>query len=359
MFQHLEKTSNDILDLILEIKLNWQKVDKMWCHIRLNTSLINQIGFVLISSISNNSVNNFLLLSKVVSNFNSSIKDMTNFLNQYNRYVTNYMSYDEYIAKLEYKSKPINVEFDGEIKITYCRIECGKLIVKFDDEIIKEGGLTMRKGTKILIKGQTGHGKSTFINAFIGKSNKTDELIFHKHSPENYHHLVVDMYQNIREKLPTSNISIRELFDNEPDDTIIMECLKPCFSTEDLDNIFSNLSLDKKKDNSIIDNPLDIDINERLSGGEKTRIALSTRIYQMISKKNKEILILDEPEQGLDPEVAIRVINNIFEKFIDKTIIMITHICDCNIARLDIQFDYKLKVDKGVISKFYNKIKTN
>jgi hypothetical protein len=34
----------------------------------------------------------------------------------------------------------------------------------------------------------------------------------------------------------------------------------------------------------------------------KTRLALAIRIYQMKTKPNKHILILDEPEQGSDPE---------------------------------------------------------
>lgn len=338
MFQHNEKKPDDILELVLKIKLNWYNTDKLWNHIILITSLINKSGIILISVGYNNTVPNFLLLMKIISNFNNAITSLSNFLNQYNRYETNYMSYVDFFSNLEYKIKPANVKFTKPIKIIRSDIRVG------DFSLVLNETITIHKNDKILIKGRTGHGKSTFINALMGK---IDGLILDKHKPENYYHLFVDMYQNIREKLPTSNITIRELFDNELDDTVIMECLLPCFFDDDLDKIFSNLSSDLSK----LTNPLDIDINERLSGGEKTRLALSTRIYQMKKSYYKQILILDEPEQGLDPDIAIRVINNIFILFNDKTIIMITHICNCNIERLDIKWNTRLRINKGIISK--------
>jgi ABC-type transport system involved in cytochrome bd biosynthesis fused ATPase/permease subunit len=207
--------------------------------------------------------------------------------------------------------------------------------------------LTINIGDKILIKGRSGHGKSTFINALMGK---IDGLILDKHQPENYYHVFVEFYQNIREKLPTSAISIRELFDNEPNNSLIMKCLITCFPNDDIEKILNTKS---KMDNYISINisidPLDININERLSGGEKARLALATRIYQMLTKPNKSILILDEPEQGSDTEVAIQIINNIFELFKDKTILMISHICDCNLAQLNIKWDKKIKIHNGII----------
>jgi hypothetical protein len=55
-----------------------------------------------------------------------------------------------------------------------------------------------------------------------------------------------------------------------------------------------------------------------VSRGENRGVApfcqsIFERIYQMLTKPDKQILILDEPEQGSDPEVAVRVIGNIFK----------------------------------------------
>src|SRR5207247_7434585 len=72
-------------------------------------------------------------------------------------------------------------------------------------------------------------------------------------------------------------------------------------------------------------NVLDIEIDNKISGGETTRLALSTKIYTLI-KNNKQILILDEPEQGCDPSQAYEVIGSILKTFPKKTIIIISHL---------------------------------
>ena len=53
--------------------------------------------------------------------------------------------------------------------------------------------------------------------------------------------------------------------------------------------------------------PYDAQLNEILSGGQKSRLCLATRCYE-IEKFGKKIFVLDEPEQGSDPETAISVI---------------------------------------------------
>jgi ABC-type transport system involved in cytochrome bd biosynthesis fused ATPase/permease subunit len=121
-----------------------------------------------------------------------------------------------------------------------------------------------------------------------------------------------------------------------------------CTSTENT-NLIDNLNNPNDPNYMIKPNPLDVDIAERISGGEKTRLALATRIYQMITKPDKHILILDEPEQGSDPEVAVKVIGNIIRMFHDRTIIMISHICECQLNALGIVWDHKLNISRGKI----------
>lgn len=338
LFAQGEKTSNFILDQIIDIELKWIDTNKLWNHIMLITKIVNKCGIVLISIRFNGSVASYMLLIRVIGNFNSAISSLSSFLNQNNRHETDFNSYQLLFSNIVYKDKPINKQLNS-LNIIDCKISHGGFNMRFDT-----GGLLINIGDKILIKGRSGHGKSTFINALMGK---IDGLILDKYQLENYSHVFVEFYQNIREKLPTSAISIRELFENEPNNSLIMKCLNTCFPDDDITKILYNLSL-AQNNNKIIDS-LDIDINERLSGGEKTRLALATRIYQMLVKQNKSILILDEPEQGSDPEVAIQIINNIFELFKDKTIIMISHICDCNLNKLNIKWNKKININEGVI----------
>jgi ABC-type transport system involved in cytochrome bd biosynthesis fused ATPase/permease subunit len=57
-----------------------------------------------------------------------------------------------------------------------------------------------------------------------------------------------------------------------------------------------------------------------LSGGEKQRLALA-RAFLF----DFDILLLDEPTSNLDLELEKQVLNALFEKYKDKTIIVISH----------------------------------
>lgn len=91
---------------------------------------------------------------------------------------------------------------------------------------------------------------------------------------------------------------------------------------------------------------LDIPIGELCTpcGGEKTRICFAMTLYRL--EKNKcSWLILDEPEQGLDPELAPDMLTSSFEQYPDISIIMITHLCDCRMKTLNIT--HKWTIDKS------------
>jgi ABC-type transport system involved in cytochrome bd biosynthesis fused ATPase/permease subunit len=364
MFQHDEKSPEYIMDLTNTIDQSWFNVDNKWNHIMVMTKIINKSGIIIISMGLNDSISSFLLLVKTLGTLNSSISNLTAFMNHNNRYETNYDSYVKFFKNLVYQNNPVQLDLPHSFTINSIDINHGGFNMKFNPNI---QSLTINVGDKILIRGRTGHGKSTFINSLMGKIKG---IKLNSGKPENYFHSYVEMYQNIREKLPTSCISIRKIFDDDPDDDLIIRCLKPCFPDDDLDRIFSNLITTHSKkvadeyNSDVIEsniqevkllndhpNPLDVDIAERISGGEKTRLALATRIYQILTKPNKQILILDEPEQGSDPEVAIKVIGNIFKMFKSKTIIMISHICECQLNILDINWDHKLSISQGIISK--------
>lgn len=154
---------------------------------------------------------------------------------------------------------------------------------------------------------ESGTGKTTFINALFGKIKG---VVLNENNPENYYAGVVEFYQNIKEKLPTSKITVRQLFFDEPNDKIIWRCLEMAQVNEWISDF-------------------DIMINNKISGGQKTRLALATRLYQLLSNPRiKKIFVIDEPEQGSDPDVAYKIVATIKEycKENSVTLLIISHL---------------------------------
>ena len=78
-----------------------------------------------------------------------------------------------------------------------------------------------------------------------------------------------------------------------------------------------------------------------ISGGEKARIILARNIL-----KQSEIYILDEIFSAVDVERERKILENLFNKFKDKTIIVISH----RFYNDDL-FDRKLVINEGIISE--------
>jgi ATP-binding cassette subfamily B protein len=72
-----------------------------------------------------------------------------------------------------------------------------------------------------------------------------------------------------------------------------------------------------------LQNGLDTELGEKgikLSGGEKQRVALARLFFE-----DTKIIILDEATSALDNITEKKVMNSIFEKLSNRTVIMIAH----------------------------------
>jgi ATP-binding cassette subfamily B protein len=101
---------------------------------------------------------------------------------------------------------------------------------------------------------------------------------------------------------------------------------------------------------------LDTSVMERgvsLSGGEKQRLALARGL---LAAKDCDILLLDEPTSSVDNTNEIRIHEQVFDRFKDKTIISSVH----RLHLLD-RFDYIYLFSKGKIigEGTYKEIKKN
>ena len=60
---------------------------------------------------------------------------------------------------------------------------------------------------------------------------------------------------------------------------------------------------------------------------------------------------MDEPEQGSDPKLAYKMIDNIMKRFSDKCFIIISHLENiCNTTYYDYKWDQVLIIENGTIN---------
>jgi ABC-type bacteriocin/lantibiotic exporter with double-glycine peptidase domain len=105
------------------------------------------------------------------------------------------------------------------------------------------------------------------------------------------------------------NISLVSLYEDKKVD---YEKIDLVTKVTQLDKFINNL---EKQEKSIIGEE-----GNRLSGGQKQRLGIARSIYA-----GREILIFDEATSALDNNTEKKLLDQLFEKFNDKTIIFVTH----------------------------------
>jgi ABC-type Mn2+/Zn2+ transport system ATPase subunit len=360
-FQGGETTDTEMSNLETEIENKWAEVNKKWIYIGIVVELVNEIIGVVIIILSTSNLTeyclyhiglshkavsltmfdtqSYMLFSMVLMQWANAISSMIHFMTQFNGMKSDYDNFVDYWKEVEFAEEPEKKEITQELKITGYFVKRGDSEFKFVDPKLQ---IPFRIGMKFLVLGPTGHGKSTFINAILGKIKG---IIMNIGTPSNYYHLVADMFQAIREKMPSSKITIRDWFKGEQDNDFIMRMLLLTVETKKVDEILKSFTTRGGGKH-----PFDVEINEEISGGQKTALCLATRCYE-IEKFNKKVLVLDEPEQGLGRR-AVKVLNNIYAKYPNITIINSTHLYKFELASLKCKFDMIFWIEHGVVNVY-------
>jgi ATP-binding cassette subfamily B protein len=181
-----------------------------------------------------------------------------------------------------------------------------------DNYVFKNFSMTFEEGKKILITGDSGCGKSTlaklisgFIEVkrnkiFIGKNDLNDINLWNLREQVTY----VSQDEYLFNNTIFENINIK----NTRDKNKVMEIAR-CMLIDEI------ASKNPSGYNMILEE------NARnISGGERQRIILARTFL-----KNSNIYILDETFSEINIEKERIILKNIFEKFKDKTIIVISH----------------------------------
>tara|TARA_B100000242_G_scaffold250588_1_gene192113 strand:+ start:2050 stop:3798 length:1749 start_codon:yes stop_codon:yes gene_type:complete len=208
----------------------------------------------------------------------------------------------DFNSNLDFKSKIIfkNVfySYDGKKKIL--------------DDICLE----IKKGDHIGIFGETGSGKSTFLDIFMGLlSPEKGSIYLDKINiyQKNYQHFWTSKISHVPQSIFLKEGTIAEnIAFGEEEDNFNFGLLKKAAHVAQLDNFIKQSPLGFQ---SIV--------GERgvmLSGGQRQRIAIARAIY-----KSRSILILDEATSALDENTEKRILESILRNYNGLTILMVTH----------------------------------
>lgn len=176
-------------------------------------------------------------------------------------------------------------------------------------KILDNFNLVINRGEKIAIVGSSGEGKTTLIRLILKfiTPNSGKILVNGKSllEFENWYKIIGVLSQK-------THIFNRTLRDN-------LLIANPNATDKELYKALEKAGLKKFMETRTLDTILGSD-GRNISGGEKTRIALARLLL-----RNPELIILDEPLEGVDKLVEKEVIENIKEFVKDKTLLLISH----------------------------------
>ncbi len=245
-----------------------------------------------------------------------------------NRIINSYQELKYNSPALDLVSKLINSDLKKnlELKIKFEYQKFDKIIFKnvgFNyisntNDVLQNLNFEILKSDKIVIKGESGSGKSTFLDLLMGliKPTKGNIFINNLNSEEFY-----DKNNKIRIGYVPQKIHI---FDNSIESNIALGLDEKDIDREKIFKILKILNLEELVDS--LENKLKTDMGEfgsKFSGGQIQRIGIARALYT-----DPEILVLDEATSALDRNTEMIVLENISKLFKNLTLIVVTHRID-------------------------------
>ncbi len=181
--------------------------------------------------------------------------------------------------------------------------------------ILKDLSLSIEEGSKTVIVGQSGSGKSTFLNIVGGLDNATAGSVIV--GPYNITSLTEDQLSDYRSKYLGLIFQFHYLL---KDFTALENVFLPCYMAG-----FSK----KEARERALQLLNDVGLGERIehlpsqmSGGERQRVAVARALVN-----DPEIILADEPTGNLDPQNSAligKLLFNMADKYA-KTLVLVTH----------------------------------
>ena len=257
------------------------------------------------------------------------------FANTYGK-ITKYDARIQGAYPIDEAFKKIKKKIRGKLPHDWKEIELKNLNFKYDFSIERSNlvdvNVKFKRGSKIALVGESGSGKSTILSIIRGLYTLSEGKIYCDGIKIKNG---VDGLKQSVSLIPQDP----EIFNNTIKHNITMD-LKT--SREELIKAIKMARfggvvnrLKKGLDTNVLEKGVS------LSGGEKQRLAL---VRGLLAAKKSDIVLLDEPTSSVDSLNEMKIHDNIFKEFKDKTIISSIH----RLHLLD-RFDYIYMFEKGKI----------
>lgn len=213
-----------------------------------------------------------------------------------------------------------DIEFSG-ISFRYSEKEA---------DVLNNVSLNVKSGHKLAIVGQTGSGKSTLI-----------QLLSRYWDPNNGYISIggikLTQWNESQLRAAISVVSQRvDILNGTLRQNLLIAVAEA--SDEILTSMLEKVGLSKLLDEHGLDTWLG-DGGRQLSGGEKRRIGIARALLH-----NGDIVLLDEPTEGLDKSTEKTIMTLLMEHFKNKTVLFVTH----RLVNLD-QMDSICLIEQGEI----------
>jgi len=258
----------------------------------------------------------YLVMYLVSIQLSGSIQSLLGFLNDYQKINDEIKNVEEFWNGKSFDNEPVQKNIPSTLSV----------LGLINDKVSIVGKLLINQGDKILISGASASGKTTLIKGLIGYMKGA--IYDSNDEPLSYRKKISYMCQDMREQILISRNTLRQIFYDETDNDLIIEVLK----TVHLEKWFTNTM---KSD-------LDEVLEMKVAGGEKSRLCLAITLYKA-RKDNCQWLILDEPDAGLDNELAPELLKSVITNYADMTIFLIVHVCECKIPMLGIKKQFNVR----------------
>ena len=208
----------------------------------------------------------------------------------------------EEVTSIKQNENIIDTSLKNSIRINNITIK------KSNKIIIDDTNIFFSKNDKILLKGETGSGKSTLIKFLTGNQSASFNLNNEKSLIYKNSYFKLRNISYIPQNPILFNISIAKNISMELDENKI--------DYQKISKLFDELNLDKFK---TLNANLSLD-GSSVSGGERQRMSIARGLYS-----NPDIIVMDEPFSSVDPETRDIIVDFLTKIASEKTLIISSH----------------------------------